>query len=38
MRCCRFLQQDDDMELLIAGRDDDTQYLNYLMDAARSLG
>ena len=32
------LQQDDDMELLIAGRDDDTQYLNYLIDLARDLG
>lgn len=32
------LQQDDDMELLIAGRDDDTQYLNYLIETARELG
>ncbi|MBS1742939.1 MAG: glycosyltransferase family 4 protein [Bacteroidetes bacterium] len=32
------LQQDDDMELLIAGREDDTEYLNYLMDTARDLG
>jgi glycosyltransferase involved in cell wall biosynthesis len=32
------LQQDDDMELLIAGRDDDTQYLNYLINSAKELG
>ena len=32
------LQQDDDMELLIAGRDDDTEYLNYLIDSAKDLG
>jgi glycosyltransferase involved in cell wall biosynthesis len=32
------LQQDDDMELLIAGRDDDTEYLSYLIDTARDLG
>lgn len=32
------LQNDDDMELLIAGRDDDTSYLNYLIESARVLG
>ncbi len=32
------LQHDHDMELLIAGRDDDTEYLNYLMESARELG
>ena len=32
------LQQDDDMELLIAGRDDDTEYLNYLVETAKNLG
>ncbi|MFT3910211.1 MAG: glycosyltransferase family 1 protein [Ferruginibacter sp.] len=32
------LQQDDDMELLIAGRDDDTEYLNYLINTAKELG
>ena len=32
------IQQDDDIELLIAGRDDDTEYLHYLLESARKLG
>ena len=32
------LQKNDDMELLIAGRPDDADYIHYIKDAARKLG